>query len=72
MAVKIKWSRFRMTKRNHNIILLVEEPVQPCFFFPLKIGNMFINRLTIDANAAFELLGVYHFSMLGEKNNSYE
>ena len=60
-----------MSKRNHNIILLVEEPVQP-WFFPLKIGNMFINRLTIDANAAFELLGVYHFSMLGEKNNSYE
>ena len=66
-----KSKKIKMAKRSQNIILLVEES-RKSWTFSSRITNMFINRLIIDANAAFELLGVYHFSMLGEKNNSYE
>ena len=50
-----------MTKTWQNIILIIEPPNEP-WVFPSKIGNSYINRFTIDEDAAFELLGIYYLS----------
>ena len=44
---------------NRNIILFIEPAAKP-FDTPEKIGNSYINRFTIDEDAAFELSGVYY------------
>ena len=48
-----------MSNNIKNIIVFIEpndEPDQP----NLKASHSYLNRFTIDEDAAFELLGVYH------------
>ena len=54
--------KFKNVKMNRNIILFIEPPAKP-FDTPEKIGNSYINRFTIDEDAAFELSGVYYLKI---------
>ena len=48
-------------KNRQNIFLLIEPPIDP-WSFPSKIGYSYMNRFTIDDDAAFELIGVGYLS----------
>ena len=48
-------------KNRQNIFLLIEPPIDP-WSFPSKIGYAYMNRFTIDEDAAIELIGVGHLS----------
>ena len=48
-----------MSKNMQNIIVFIEpndHPELPNW----KLANLYLNRITIDEDAAFELLGVYY------------
>ena len=50
-----------MAENMKNIIVFIEpseEPERPNW----KIAHLYLNRFTIDEDAAFELLGVYYLS----------
>ena len=38
------------------------EPSEKLYETPLKIGNLYLNRFTIDENTAFEILPIYELS----------
>ena len=58
-----------MTKKPQNIILITERTEDP-WLFPSKIGNSFVNRFTIDEDAACEILGNYSLSRYVELENT--
>ena len=48
-----------MSKNMQNIIVFIEpndQPERPNW----KLANLYLNRITIDEDAALELLGVYY------------
>ena len=45
-----------MTNKRRNIFLLID--TSPYKQFPYKIGYSYMNRITIDEDAGFELIGV--------------
>ena len=57
----LKSSYLRRMKKRQNTFLLFEPPVDP-WNFPSKVGYSYMNRFTIDEDAAFELIGVDHLS----------
>ena len=59
-----------------NIILLMD-PSKTEWNISLKSGNLAINRLTIDEDAAFELSGIYYlkkyfYEMANKHNRNYK
>ena len=58
-------------------IVLFIEPNEHAFETPLKIGNLFTNRFTVDEDAAFELLKICELGKSSDKisnqdNEEYE
>ena len=43
-------------------IILFVEPTDDAFMTPAKVGNMFINRFTVDENAASEISNIFELS----------
>ena len=54
-----------MTENMKNIIVLIE-PSEQSYNTNWKIANLYLNRFTIDEDAAFELLGVYYLKKCHE------
>ena len=48
-----------MPKVMQNIVLLMD-PSDEAYNVSWKAGNMYLNRFSIDEDAAFESTGVYH------------
>ena len=48
-----------MSKFNQKIVLFIESSEKP-YDKPSKIGNLFMNRIAIDEDAAHEILKIYH------------
>ena len=55
-----------MNSKLKNIILFIElsEEKWQC---PVNIANIYLNRFTIDANAAFEIIGIHYLAKATEK-----
>ena len=49
-----------MSKVKQNVVLFME-PSRDLSETTLKCGNMYLNRFSIDEDAAFEISGVYYF-----------
>ena len=43
-------------------LLFLMEPSTNEWITPLKIGNLYLNRLIVDEEAAFEVLGIHNFA----------
>ena len=52
-----------MSKNMQNLVLLME-PSEDAWDISLKGGNMFMNRFSIDEDAAFQLSGVHYLKKL--------
>ena len=48
--------------RSKQNIILLTEPSKSSWETPSKIGNLFMNRFSIDEDNACEVLGVYHLT----------
>ena len=48
-----------MLKKMQNVILIIDQSGND-WSTPLKSGNSFMNRFSIDEDAAFEIIGIYH------------
>ena len=59
-----------MTKRR-NIFLLIDT-TEKSWKFPYKIGYSYMNRITIDEDAGFELIGVEILSELMTQHIKHE
>ena len=63
-----------MPKAMQNVVLLIDPPYR-AYDISLKAGNMYLNRLCIDEDAAFESSGVNYLSKYtnsaekGQRNN---
>ena len=43
-------------------LIFFMEPSESEFMTPLKIGNLYLNRFTIDEDAAFEIMGLHELT----------
>ena len=57
-----------MPKLMQKIVLFIEPP-EGKYITPSKIGNLFMNRFSIDEDASHETLGIYY---LEQTFNDYE
>ena len=48
-----------MSKLMQKIVLFIE-PQNEKYMTPSKIGNLFINRFSIDEDGGHEILGIYY------------
>ena len=48
-------------------IILFVEPSEDAYHTPLKIGNLFMNRLAVDEDAASEILKIFELGKTSEK-----
>ena len=48
-----------MSKTMQNIILIMDDP-RCAYRTPQKSGNSFMNRFSVDEDAAFEIIGIHH------------
>ena len=53
------YSKEKMPKLRHKIVLFIEHEQKP-YRTPLKIGNLFMNRFSIDEDANFEISNIFH------------
>ena len=62
-AIQTEKSLRKMCKNMHNVIVFIEQS-EFTFHVNQKIANLFLNRFTIEEEAAFEALGVYYLGKL--------
>ena len=60
-----------MSKTIHKIVLFIE-PSGFAWCTPLKIGNLFLNGLAVDEDAAFEILKIFELEKYSGGMNPVE